>query len=274
MRDDKRLAAPEPICCASRMSIFDDPGLYGRLYADEYEGDIAASADPDPRPAVAFLAELAGPDARVLELAIGAGRVALPLAARGVRVEGVEGSAAMVAHLRRHPGGADLPVVIGDMADVPVDGPYTMAYLVFNTLFNLVDAEKQARCFRNVARVLEPGGTFVIEAFVPDPADFDRDERLQMRKVTEDSATFRVHQYDRQAQTFIRQTITFDRDGVHLSPFAMRYLWPEQIDDLAAQAGLTLSARYADWQRTPFTPASPDHISVYVSDLEGPYVAH
>jgi SAM-dependent methyltransferase len=246
------------------MSIFDDPGLYGRLYAGEYEGDIAASADPDPRPAVEFLADLAGPGARVLELAIGAGRVALPLAARGIRVEGVEGSPEMVAHLRRHPGGAELKVVVGDMADVPIEGPYRMAYLVFNTLFNLVDAEKQARCFRNVARVLEPGGAFVIEAYVPDPADFDRDEQLRMRKVTEDSATFRVHQYDRVAQTFIRQTITFDRDGVHLSPFGMRYMWPEQIDEMAAQAGFRLSARHADWLRTPFTPASSDHVSVYV----------
>jgi hypothetical protein len=104
----------------------------------------------------------------------------------------------------------------------------------------------------------------VIEAYVPDPADFDRDEQLQMRKVTEDSATFRIHQYDRDAQTFIRQTITFGRDGVHLSPFAMRYLWPAQIDELAAQAGLALAARYADWHRTPFTPASSDHVSVYV----------
>jgi SAM-dependent methyltransferase len=223
---------------------------------------VAANADPDPGPAVEFLAELAG-DGRVLELASGAGRVALPLAARGIPVEGVEGSPAMVAHMRRHPGGSELPVVVGDLADVPVTGPFRLVYLVFNTLFNLVDAEKQARCFHNVSRVLAPGGEFVIEAFVPDPADFDRDEQLQRRSVTEDSATFRIHQYDRAAQTFIRQTITFDRDGVHLTPFGMRYLWPEQIDALAEQAGLRLAARYADWHRTPFTETSTDHISVY-----------
>ncbi|MEH0972386.1 class I SAM-dependent methyltransferase [Micromonospora sp. CPCC 205546] len=239
------------------MSVFDDPGLFGRLWADTYDGP----GNPDPAPAVDFLAGLAdgGP---VLELAIGTGRVALPLAERGVMVEGVEASPEMVAKLRAKPGG-DIPVVIGDMADVPVTGPYRLAYLVFNTLFNLVEAERQADCFRNVARVLAPGGAFVIETFVPDPADFDRDEQVQMRAVAEDSATIRVHQYDRAAQTFVRQTITFDRDGVHLRPFAMRYLWPEQVDELAERAGLRLAGRYADWQRSSFGADSASHVSVY-----------
>ncbi|MFG1775450.1 class I SAM-dependent methyltransferase [Micromonospora sp. NPDC049051] len=240
------------------MSVFDDPGLFGRQWADTYDGP----GSPDPAPAVDFLAALAdgGP---VLELAIGTGRVALPLAERGVTVEGVEASPEMVAKMRPKPGGADIPVAIGDMADVPVTGPYRLAYLVFNTLFNLVNAERQADCFRNVARVLAPGGAFVIEAFVPDPADFDRDEQVQMRAVTEDSATIRVHQYDRAAQTFVRQTITFDRNGVHLRPFAMRYLWPEQVDELAERAGLRLAERYADWHRSPFGPDSASHVSVY-----------
>jgi SAM-dependent methyltransferase len=240
------------------MSVFDDPGLFGRLWADDYD----AGTNPDPAPAVDFLAGLAdgGP---VLELAIGTGRVALPLAARGLMVEGVEAAPEMLAKLRAKPGGADIPVTIGDMADVPVAGPYRLVYLVFNTLFNLVDAERQRDCFRNVARVLAPGGAFVIETFVPDPADFDRDEQVQMRDVTEDSATIRLHRYDRAAQRFVRQTITFDRDGVHLKPFAMRYAWPEQIDEMAGAAGLRLAERYADWHRKPFTAGSKSHISVY-----------
>ncbi|GLY23192.1 class I SAM-dependent methyltransferase [Micromonospora sp. NBRC 101691] len=241
------------------MSIFDDPGLFGRLWADTYDGP---GGNPDPAPAVDFLADLAdgGP---VLELAIGTGRVALPLTERGIPVEGVEASPEMVAKMRAKPGGDRIPVAIGDMADVPVTGPYRLAYLVFNTLFNLVRAERQADCFRNVARTLAPGGAFVIEAFVPDPADFDRDEQVQMREVTEDSATIRLHQYDRAAQTFVRQTIRFDGTGVHLHPFAMRYLWPQQIDALAEQAGLRLAERYAGWDRTPFGPDSRSHISVY-----------
>jgi hypothetical protein len=151
------------------------------------------------------------------------------------------------------------------MADVPVSGSFRLVYLVFNTLFNLVRAERQRDCFRNVARVLAPGGAFVIEAFVPDPTDFDRDEQVQVREVTEDSATIRLHRYDRAAQQFVRQTITFDREGVHLKPFAMRYCWPDQIDEMAEQAGLHLAERYADWHRQPFDAGSKSHISVYRS---------
>ncbi len=239
-------------------SVFDDPALFGRLWADGYD----SGSNPDPEPAVDFLADLAqgGP---VLELAIGTGRVALPLAARGLRIEGVEASPEMVERMRAKPGGAPIPVVIGDMADVAVTGPFRLVYLVFNTLFNLTDADRQLDCFRNVARVLAPGGAFVIETFVPDPAAFDRDEQLDVRAVTEDSVTLRVHQYDRGAQRFIRQTITLDSDGVHLKPFAMRYCWPDQIDAMAESAGLRLVERYSDWHRRPFDADSVAHISVY-----------
>ncbi len=240
------------------MSVFDDPGLFGRLWAADYD----AGTNPDPEPAADFLAEI-GDGGPALELAIGTGRVALPLAARGLSVDGVEASPEMVAQLRAKPGGADIPVVIGDMADVPVAGQFRLVYLVFNTLFNLVDAKRQADCFRNVARVLTPRGAFVVEAFVPDPADFDRDEQLQVRTVTEDSVTMRVHRYNRDAQTFVRQTITFSNDGIRLKPFAMRYLWPDQIDHLASLAGLRLTDRYADWHRNPYNDGSKTHISVY-----------
>jgi SAM-dependent methyltransferase len=239
------------------MSVFDDPGLFGRLWAADYD-----KAVPDPGPAVDFLEPLAQ-DGPVLELAIGTGRVALPLAARGVRVEGVEASEEMVAQMRAKPGGAELPVTIADMADGPTGGRYSLVYLVFNTLFNLVDADRQVDCFRNAARVLAPGGAFVLEAFVPDPADFDRDEQLQVREVTEDSVTLRVHRYNRDAQTFIRQTVTFSADGVRMHPFAMRYCWPDQMDEMATQAGLVLAERYADWDRKSFGPDSRTHISVY-----------
>jgi SAM-dependent methyltransferase len=241
------------------MSILDDPGLFGRQWAGTYDGP---GNEPDPAPAVEFLAGLAG-GGPALELAVGTGRVALPLAARGVAVEGIEASPEMVALLRAKPGGAAIPMVIGDMADVGVTGPYPLVFLVFNTLFNLTTPGRQEDCFRNVARVLAPGGAFVIEAFVPDPADFDRDEQVQVRSVTEDSVTVRVHQYDRAAQTFIRQSITFTDGGVRLKPFGMRYQWPEQIDAMAEAAGLQLEARYANWQRAPFGPDSTDHISVY-----------
>jgi len=247
------------------MSVLDDPGLFGRQWAATYD----QPGNPDPAPAVEFLAGLAagGP---VLELAIGSGRVALPLAARGIAVEGIEASPEMVALLRAKPGGDVIPVVVGDMAEVGVPGPYPLVYLVFNTLFNLTGPGRQEHCLRNVVRVLTPGGAFVIETFVPDPADFDRDEQqVQVRAVTEDAVTIRLHQYDRAEQTFVRQTITFSNDGVQLQPFGMRYRWPEQIDELAAQAGLRLDARYAGWQREPFGPDSPSHISVYRKPTAG-----
>jgi SAM-dependent methyltransferase len=240
------------------MSVFDDPGLFGRQWAADYD----AVDNPDPGPAVEFLAGLAqgGP---VLELAVGTGRVALPLAARGLPVSGVEASPEMVALMRAKPGGAEIPVTMGDMADVPVSGPYRLVYLVFNTLFNLVDADRQADCFRNVARVLTPDGAFVIETYVPDPADFDRLEQIEVRAVTEDSVTLRLHRFDRDNQRFIRQTIILDNHGVRLKPFAMRYSWPDQIDDMARHAGLRLTERYADWHRQPFGSDSRSHISVY-----------
>jgi len=154
--------------------------------------------------------------------------------------------------------------VLGDMADVAVGGPYRLVYLVFNTLFNLTGEGRQDDCFRNVARVLAPGGAFVIEAFVPDPADFDRDEQqVQVRSVTEDAVTVRMHRYDRAAQTFLRQTITLRNGAVELQPFGMHYRWPAQIDDLAVAAGLRLEARHATWQGDPFGPDSRNHISVF-----------
>ncbi|MEU4217028.1 class I SAM-dependent methyltransferase [Actinoplanes sp. NPDC026623] len=239
------------------MPMFHYRGHFGRRRAASHD------AGRDPAPAVDFLAGLAdgGP---VLELAIGTGRVALPLAARGLAVEGVEGSPELVQRLRARPGGADLPVVVGDLADVAVRGRFRLVYLIFDTLFNLVDADRQADCLRNVARVLTPGGAFVVEAFVPDLARFEREERqARMPSVTEDSAAPRLHRYDRAAQTFIRQTLTYSAGGVRLWPFGMHYLWPGQIDRLAERAGLRLEARYAGWRGEVFDAASTDHVSVY-----------
>ena len=240
------------------MSVFDDPKLFGRMWADTY--DVTSS--PDPAAAVEFLAGLAG-DGPVLELAVGTGRVAIPLAARGIAVEGIEASPEMIAVMRAKPGGDAIPVSVGDMADVDVTGPYPLVYLVYNTLFNLTGEGRQEDCFRNVARVLAPGGAFVIEAYVPGTDESDEERHVEVRSVTEDSVELRLHSYDYRAQTFIRQTIVITDGSVQLKPFSLHYRWPEQIDALAAQAGLQLENRYANWQREPFGPASTDHISVY-----------
>jgi SAM-dependent methyltransferase len=238
------------------MSGFDDPEFFGDRWADSY------GSGPDPAAAVAFLAGLAG-DGRTLELASGTGRVTLPLAARGVRIEGIEASAAMVARMRERPGGAELRVTVGDMADVPVTGPFDLVFLVFNTLFNLPDADRQVDCFRNVAKVLAPAGAFVLECFVPDPSKFDRGSRVEATGVTEDSATIQVYRHDLAAQRYAKQTITFTADGIRMLPVALRYCWPSELDLMARLAGLELDERYGDWDRRPYDSGSTKHISVY-----------
>jgi SAM-dependent methyltransferase len=222
-------------------------------------------AEMDPAPAVEFLAGLAG-DRRVLELAIGTGRVALPLAVRGIAVEGIDASQAMVARLRAKPGGASIPVVIGDMAEVPAAGPFGVVYLVFNTLFGLLSQARQAECFRNVARVLGVGGVFVIECFVPDLSRFDEGQRVEARAVTEDSVILEVSRHDAAQQRVTTQIVTLSGQGTHLRPVALRYSWPSELDLMAQRAGLRLRERYSGWDRRPFDASSTSHVSVYQRD--------
>lgn len=241
------------------MAGFDDPAFYGDRWADVYDEHFASRGADDT---VEFLAGLAG-GGPVLELAVGTGRVALPLAARGIGVEGVDASEEMVRRLRAKPGGESVPVTIGDLADVPVSGPFALVYLVFNTLFGLLTQERQAACFGKVARVLGPAGAFVIECFVPDLTRFDRGQRVQALDVTEDSVTFDFSRHDPVQQRVTAQTVTLDADGVRMRPVAIRYSWPSELDLMAAQAGLRLTERYSDWNRRPFDAESKGHVSVY-----------
>ena len=241
------------------MAGFDDPAFYGDRWADVYD---ERHGELDPAPAVEFLTGLAG-GGRVLELAIGTGRVALPLAARGVAVEGIDASQAMVDRLRAKPGGDAIQVTMGDMAEVSVAGPFRLAYLVFKTLFGLLTQERQAACFRNVARVLGPGGLFVIECFVPDLTRFDRGQRVHTLAVTEDSASMELSRHDTVEQRVTTQIVTFDPGGMRMQPVALRYAWPAELDLMAGQAGLRLRDRYGSWDRRPFDSASRGHVSVY-----------
>jgi SAM-dependent methyltransferase len=242
-----------------RMTGFDDPAFFGDSWADVYDDQGGAA---EPSPAVKFLAELAG-DGRVLELAIGTGRVALPLAVLGVSVEGLDASRAMLDQLLAKPGGDTIPVAVGDMADVPVAGPFRLVYLIFNTIFALPNQDRQVDCFRNVARVLEPGGLFVIECFVPDPSRFDRSQRVQASAVTEDSVVLEVAKHDVSRQRVSIQMVTIGPQGTQLRPIAIRYAWPSELDLMAGQAGLRLQSRYANWNADPFDATSSGHVSVY-----------
>jgi SAM-dependent methyltransferase len=232
-----------------------------------FGADIAARYDDTPRgdevACVACLEQLAG-GGPVLELAIGTGRIALPLAARGIAVHGVDLSPAMVARLRQRPGGDQLPVVIGDFADVPVPGRFRLIYVVYNTLFNLLTQEAQVRCFENVATHLTEEGAFVVEAFVPSYLHRLRDDQyVDAEAVGVDTVRLDVARHDPVTQLLYENHVTLTAAGLHLNPIVTRYAWPSELDLMARLAGLRRRDRWAGWQREPFTAASRLHVSVY-----------
>jgi SAM-dependent methyltransferase len=236
---------------------------YGDRWADIY--DQVHGGFPDQEASISFLADLAeeGP---ALEFAIGTGRVALPLRARGVDVHGLDASEAMVARLRAKPGGEAVSVTIGDMAETQVEGRFSLVYLIFNSLFGLLTQEQQVRCFANAARHLQPGGAFVIEAFVPDLSRFDRNQRVAAMDVQDDSIQLEVARHDRVPQRIHVQHVWLAESGIRMRPVQLRYAWPPELDLMARLAGLGLRERWGGWNREPFTEASQKHVSVYELD--------
>lgn len=241
------------------MRGFDPFQAFGEEVAETYDD----SPRGDEAETVAFL-EHAARGGPALELAIGTGRIALPLAARGVRVDGIEISPAMVAKLRAKPGGDRIAVTIGDFADVPVEGSYPLIFVVFNTLFNLLTQEDQVRCFENVAAHLTDHGQFVVEAFVPTYLTRLRDdqyvdaERIEVREVRLD-----VGRHDPVAQILDESHVVLTPAGVRLYPIVTRYAWPSELDLMARIAGLGLKDRWGGWEGEPFTADSRRHVSVY-----------
>lgn len=237
------------------------PETFGELNAAEYD----TRHDPgNTEEAVACLAELAA-GGRVLELAIGTGRIALPLVARGLAVDGIEASPQMVEQMRAKPGGKVVAVTIGDMkhADAPSSDPYDLIALVFNTLFNLTNREDQTQCFQNVARHLKPGGLFVTESYVLDPTLFEAGHTFLPRKLDKNEAVWEEAVYHTASGCVDYRYFRFTAHSVRVTPLPTRYAAPEEMDDMAAQAGLHLQHRWADWLKTPYGPDSPAHISVY-----------
>lgn len=248
-----------------------DAAVYGDRIADVY--DDWYGNEPEVGAAVETVAALAaGGD--VLELGIGTGRLALPLVERGLRVHGVDASAAMVARLRAKPGGEHIPVVIGDMADVPVadagvgidgagDRRFALVLVAFNTFFNLPSRDAQRRCFSRVADRLAPGGAFVVEAFVPDAERLIADPGVTVRRIEPERVTLVASKVDTGRQMIELSFIDITEAGIRLYPLQARYAAPEELDAMAADAGLALAERWADWQRAAFTADSPSHVSVY-----------
>jgi SAM-dependent methyltransferase len=240
-----------------------EPESFGRLYADRYDETYADAMAQETSDSVERLADLAA-GGRILEFAIGTGRVALPLAAKGISVHGIEASREMVAKLRAKEGGVAIPVVLGDMAEVRVDGDFDLVYLVFNTIFNLTTQEAQVRCFQNAARHLATRGMFVVETVVPDLSGFVDGQRMKGSWARMDSARFEVATHDRVAQTVAFQRIVVSESGTRISPHFMRYAWPSELDLMARIAGLALHDRWAWWDRSVFGADSKSHVSVYV----------
>ena len=238
------------------------PDTYGETWAEVYDELSQSRVGPPTDAQIDVLASLAG-TGRALELGIGTGRVALPLAAREVAIHGVDASASMVARLREKPGGSDVPVTIGDMAEVVPDGPFRIVYVVFNTIFALLTQARQVSCFRSVAGVLEPGGAFLLECFVPDLGRFTGGQCVRTTSVGSDGVWIEASTHDAVAQRVHSAAIHVSAAGVRILPVEARYAWPSELDLMAALAGLRLRHRWDGWDREPFTASSGRHVSVY-----------
>jgi len=234
---------------------------FGESVAARYDDSSADMFAPEAvDPAVDFLAGLAGVGA-ALELGIGTGRIALPLAARGIQVSGIDLSEAMVAQLREKPGGVAIPVTIGDFATSRVEGTFTLAYLVFNTISNLTSQDAQVACFENVSGHLDPGGRFVIEVEVPELRRLPPGETV--RPFTISSTRLGFDEFDVASQGLLSHHYWLEDGTWRTVSMPFRYVWPSELDLMARIAGMTLVERWSGWRREPFTSESRKHVSVW-----------
>jgi SAM-dependent methyltransferase len=234
---------------------------FGPRVAERFDERYAHQADPAVvEPVVDFLAGLAG-DGGALELGIGTGRIALPLAERGVRVHGIDLSEAMVEKLRAKPGGDRIGVSMGDFTTARVDGTFSVAYLLVNTIMNLTTQEEQVACFRNVAAHLAPSGCFVVEVQVPRLQRLPPGERFQVFDVSPTHVG--VDEIDVATQRLVSHHYWIEDGQVEVLSPPFRYVWPSELDLMAQLAGMTLRERWGDWPRVPFTNESSKHVSVW-----------
>ena len=238
---------------------------YGDRIAEVYDEMYPMRANVGP--AVDALTKLAG-SGPALELGIGTGRIALPLAARGIEVHGIDASEAIVAKMRAKPGGGAIPVTIADFAGFSVrdgnrDKKFRLVYVVFNTLFQATSQEAQVRCFQSVAAHLSDDGVFLVEAFVPDPTRFTRNQNISAGRVESDLVSIDISRHDPVNQLVHSQHIFIGETGVRLYPVQVRYSWHSELDLMAQLAGLRLRERWGDWDCSPFTASSEYHVSIY-----------
>ena len=242
------------------MLVHED-GYFDERVAARYDESAAEMFDPGVvDPVVDFIAELAG-TGRALELGIGTGRIALPLAQRGVPVHGIELSTAMVARLRAKPGGEDIGITIGDFATATVGETFSVAYVVFNTIGNLTTQAAQVACFRNVASHLGSGGCFVVELLVPELQRLPPGETLRVFHAS--PTHWGIDEFDVANQALTSHHFELVDGHFELLSLPFRYAWPAELDLMAELGGLRLRERWSSWTREPFTSDSPKHISVW-----------
>jgi SAM-dependent methyltransferase len=236
---------------------------YGDRIAHIYDVRYLEAFAEDTADAVSFLGAIAGPGP-AMELGIGTGRVAIPLAEAGVEVHGIDASEAMVAELRSKPGGDGIPVTVGSFADFSLETRFPLVYVVFNTFFSLLTQDEQVSSFQSVARHLTPGGAFVMQAFVPNVTRFDsHQQRVAVESVGVDEITLEMSSHDVVAQRTDSQYVLLRQGDVQLFPVRIRYAYVSELDLMARLAGLRLRERWASWRREPFPSPHWSHISVW-----------
>ena len=241
------------------MKDFDPATSFGSTVAAHYD-DYKRGDEED---AAAFLAEYAKEDS-ALEFAIGTGRIAIPLTTKGVQVDGIELSPHMLEQLRAKPEGKNINVIIGDMSRATTNRLYPLVYLVFNTIFNLLTADDQIRCFENAARHLAPNGHFIVETALPHACiPPGKSDYVHTEYVGKETVALDVARYDPVTQLLEENHVRFTTQGITMSPIVCRLITPGEMDLMARIAGMRLIQRFANWQRTAFDIDSKAHVSVY-----------
>lgn len=254
-----------------------DPSSYGDGLADVYDDWFAGALDTDG--AVGCLAPMAkeagGGAARVLELGVGTGRIALPLAGEGLQVTGIDASSAMLEAMAAKPGGDGVKSVLGDMAELSAlgEGRFDLVFVAWNSLFNLTSIDAQRRCFAQVAtRLASPAARFVVEGFVPGDVGTRAPDTVEVRSMTTESVVLAISRHEPASQQVAGHYVQFsEAGGVRLRPWHLHYLTPGQLDTLATEAGMRLLERWSGWAAAPFdSEESAGHVSVYALADEHP----
>jgi SAM-dependent methyltransferase len=238
---------------------FDPRDSFGYEESMRYDAEDTRG---DEEQAVAFLAQLAG-SRRILEFAVGTGRIALPLSRCGATVDGIELSQHMVDRMREKPGGAEIDVTIGDMSQLSTGRRYGLVYLVYNTIGNLTSQDDQVRCFQNAARHLTEDGVFVVECRVPTAPARPGHRYVDAERVEADRVVLDVVRYDPISQVIDENHVDIGSDGISFRPVSLRLAYPPEFDLMARIAGLRLRNRWGGWEKEPFTATSWRHVSVY-----------